>query len=475
MSALLFSAEEHQQAERLLADFAATYHAQLAALPVYPRIDRGALRAIIDAPLPATGVPLASLFEELTRVIVPNSTHTAHPRFLPYVQPSPNALAPYADHVAAILNQNCNLWQLSPAANAVEQAVVRWFAELFGLPRNAGGLITSGGSAANLIALTAARDHHLGADARTRGLQQRASPLVLYASDQAHSSMDKAVSMLGIGTDNLRHIPSDAAQRMRVDLLAQAIAADRAAGRTPFCVVASAGTVTTGAIDPIAELSSLCRAEGLWLHVDGAYGALSALSERFRGRMAAIGLADSVSLDPHKFLFCAFEAGCVLVRDPATLRKAFSAAPSYLTMSEDGDFIDYANYGPQLSRAFKALKVWWSLKHFGAGAYARAIERLHDLAGYMGRRIEARPEFSLLAPVVFNCVCFRLPALDDAGNLRALRQLTDSGTALLGPALVSGQPGLRACFMNLRTAESDVDLILDQLAQIAPACANTSH
>jgi aromatic-L-amino-acid decarboxylase len=287
--------------------------------------------------------------------------------------------------------------------------------------------------------------------------------------------MDKAVSMLGIGTDNLRHIPSDAAQRMRVDLLAQAIAADRAAGRTPFCVVASAGTVTTGAIDPIAELSSLCRAEGLWLHVDGAYGALSALSERFRGRMAAIGLADSVSLDPHKFLFCAFEAGCVLVLDPATLRKAFSAAPSYLTMSEDGDFIDYANYGPQLSRAFKALKVWWSLKHFGASAYAGAIERLHDLAGYMGRRIEARPEFSLLAPVVFNCVCFRLTALDDAGNLRALRQLADSGTALLGPALVSGQPGLRACFMNLRTAESDVDLILDQLAQIAPACANTSH
>jgi glutamate/tyrosine decarboxylase-like PLP-dependent enzyme len=222
-------------------------------------------------------------------------------------------------------------------------------------------------------------------------------------------------------------------------------------------------------------LSKLCRAEGLWLHVDGAYGALTALSERFRGRMAAIGLADSVSLDPHKFLFCAFEAGCVLVRDPATLRKAFSAAPSYLTMSEDPDFIDYANYGPQLSRAFKALKVWWSLKHFGAGAYARAIERLHDLAGYMGRRIEARPEFSLLAPVVFNCVCFRMPALDAAGNLQALRQLADSGTALLGPALVKGQSGLRACFMNLRTAEADVDLILDQLAQLMPACTNTTR
>ena len=281
--------------------------------------------------------------------------------------------------------------------------------------------------------------------------------------------------MLGIGTDHLRHIPTDAAFRIRVDELAQAIATDRAAGRMPCCVVASAGTVTTGAIDPIEDLARQCRAEGLWLHIDGAYGALTALSNRFREPMSAIGLADSVSLDPHKFLFCAFEAGCVLVRDPATLCHAFSASPSYLTTTEDEDFIDYANYGAQLSRAFRALKVWWSLKHFGATTYARAIERMHDLAAYMGQQVEKHPGFRLLTPVVFNCVCLRITGLDDAGNLRALEMLVDSGVAFVGPAAVNGQSGRRACFMNLRTAEADVDQILDALADIAAELSNTAR
>ena len=467
MGDLLFSSEQHAEAARLLGAFSARYHDSLEQRPVFPDVDRAALRALMEAPLPANGVPLQALFDELEQVIVPNSTHTAHPRFLPYVQPSPNALSPYADHVAAVLNQNCNLWHLSPAANAVEQAVLRWFADLFGFPGTIGGIITSGGSMANLIALTAARDHHLGPRARRSGLQGRASPLVLYTSDQVHSSIDKAVSALGLGTDHLRHIPTDDEFRIRLDLLAHSVATDRAAGLTPFCVVGSAGTVTTGAIDPVEDLSKFCVGEGLWLHIDGAYGALTALSKRFRSPLSAIGLADSVSLDPHKFLFCAFEAGCVLVRDRARLRHAFSASPSYLTMSEDPDFIDFANQGPQLSRAFKALKVWWSLKHFGATTYARVIERMADLAAYMGAQIEARQAFKLLAPVVFNCVCFRLTGLDDAGNRRALKALTDSGVAFLGPASVKDESGLRACFMNLRTTEADVAVILDRLSEMA--------
>jgi aromatic-L-amino-acid decarboxylase len=318
-----------------------------------------------------------------------------------------------------------------------------------------------------MVALTAARDHVLGVRARTDGLQGAGAPLVLYASEEAHSSIDKAASMLGLGTRFLRRIATDDDCRMRLGVLGQTVAADRAAGLTPFCVVGSAGTVTTGAVDPIAELSAFCRAQGLWLHVDGAYGALSALSERFREPMSAIGLADSVSLDPHKFLFCAFEAGCVLVRDRQHLRHAFHAEPSYLTMSEDPDFVDFANQGPQLSRAFKALKVWWSLKHFGANAYGRVIERMHDLALYMGRQLCARSDFELLTPVVFNCVCFRLSDLNDDGNRRALKDLVDSGAAFLGPASVKGRTGLRACFMNLRTTEADVDFIIERLARLA--------
>lgn len=467
MSPLLFTAAQHAEAARLVAEFSAGYLATVDARPVFPAIDRAALRALKNAPLPIDGVPLEALFAELEQVVVANSTHTAHPRFLPYVQPSPNGLSPYADQVAAVLNQNCNLWHLSPAANAVEQAVLGWFATLLGLPDTAGGIITSGGSMANLVALTAARDRHLGPDARRLGLQGRTSPLVLYTSDQTHSSIDKAVSVLGLGTEHLRRVASDAAFRIRLDLLAQAVAADRASGRTPFCVVGNAGTVTTGAIDPLPELARFCRVQALWLHVDGAYGALAALSPRFREPLAALALADSVSLDPHKFLFCALEAGCVLVRNRTDLQHAFAASPSYLTMSDDPDFVDFANLGPQLSRAFKALKVWWSLKHFGACSYAKVVDRMADLAAYMGARVAVRREFRLLAPVTFNCVCFRLTGHDDGGNLRALKALVDSGTAFLGPATVKGETGLRACFMNLRTTEADVDLVLDRLAEIA--------
>ncbi len=262
--------------------------------------------------MPKTPEPLAGLFAELERIVIENSTHTAHPRFLPYVQPSPNALSAYAENVAAVINQNCNLWHLSPAANAIEQTVLRWFADLYGFPAEAGGIITSGGSAANLIALTAARDRLLGDQARWKGLQGQKAPLTLYTSDEVHSSIDKAVSVLGIGTDYLRHIPTDDQFRIRLDVLEKAVAEDRQAGLQPFCVIGNAGTVTTGAIDPIGELSKFCRREDLWLHIDGAYGALAVLSDRFKTPMSDIGVADSVSLDPHKFLFYSFEAGCVL-------------------------------------------------------------------------------------------------------------------------------------------------------------------
>ncbi len=467
MESLLFPPERHDEAQAWLAGFTRRYQASLGSRPVHPRVDRDALRALMDSPLPATGRPLADLFAQFEDVIVPNSTHTAHPRFLPYVQPSPNDLSPYADHAAALINQNCNLWHLSPAANAVEQTVLRWFAGLFGLPETASGIVTSGGSMANFVGLTAARDHALGDRARTDGLQGGGPPLVLYTSEETHSSIDKAVSMLGLGTRHLRKLPTDAQFRLRLDALAEAIAADRAAGLRPFCVVANAGTVTTGAIDPIAEIAALCREQGVWLHVDGAYGALSALSPRFREAMAPIGLADSVSLDPHKFLFCAFEAGCVLVRERRHLQHAFSASPSYLTMTEDPERIDFANQGPQLSRAFKALKVWWSLEHYGARAYAGVIERMHDLALVMAQRIREREDFELLADVTFNCVCFRLRCLDDAAQKRVLQGLLDSGAAFLGPASVKGRTGLRACFMNLRTTEADVDVILDTLHDLA--------
>ena len=469
MDSLLFTPEQSAHAAALTEAFIERYHASLESRPVFPDIDRPAMRALMQTKLPDESTSIDALFEELDAVIVPNSTHTAHPRFLSYVMPSPNGLSPYAEAAGAALNQNCNLWTLSPAAAAIEQTVVRWFCDLFGFGADAGGIITSGGSMANMVGLTAARDWFLGDTARTEGLQGRASPLIVYTSTEVHSSIDKAISMLGLGTNNLRRIPCDDEFRMRLDLLDAAIASDRTAGMSPFCVIASAGTVTTGAIDPIAAIRGICNREGLWLHVDGAYGALSALSERFHHAMSPIGLADSVSLDPHKFLFTSFEAGCVLVRNASTLTHAFRVAPSYLAIHEDADFINYADHGPQLSRGFKALKVWWSLRHYGRRTYAATIERMADLAAHMGRVASENDAFELLSPVVFNCTCFRLRDLDEVGNRRVLRQLVDQGTAFLGPASVRGTFGMRACFMSLRTTPADVDLIMREIERLCAA------
>ncbi|MBN2467223.1 MAG: hypothetical protein JXD19_03635 [Deltaproteobacteria bacterium] len=463
---LLFDPETLRRAGRLLGEFLATYEADVTHRSVFPTIDRDALRMIRREPLPEEGRTIEELFQEFRDLIVPNSTHVAHPCFLPYVLPSPNGICAFAEALASALNQNCNLWTLSPAANAIEQRVISWFHELFSFPPESGGIITSGGSMANLTALAIARDTCLGDAARTEGLQRKTAPLVLYTSQEAHNSVDKGAVILGIGLNHVRRIPCDSRCRMRVDLLKETVFRDRRDGFTPFCVVGSAGTVTTGAIDPLDDLADFCGEERLWLHVDGAYGALAVLSDRVRPHLAPAGRADSLSLDPHKFLFTSLEAGCVLVRDAEAMRSTYSFVPSYLSMVSDPDFLDYAEYGPQLSRSFKALKVWWSLRAYGRKAYAEAIDRLFDLAAYMGERIEVEPELELLVPVTFNAVCVRCRKLSDAGNANVLARLVSDGTAFLGRAQVKGWFCLRACFMNLRTTREDVDHIVEQIIRL---------
>jgi len=465
MNELLFDPETHRKAGRLLGELLADYEETLSDRRVFPSVDRAAMRKILEEPLPEEGRTIEELFQEFQSVIIPNSTHAAHPRFLPYVQPSPNGISTFADALASTLNQNCNLWTLSPAANAIEQRVISWFCELFSFPKGSGGIITSGGSMANLTALAIARDTCLGSVARDEGLQGRTSPLILYASEEAHSSVDKAAVILGLGLNHVRHIPCDKQFRIRIDLLKKAVSQDRHAGFSPFCVVGSAGTVTTGAIDPLDALADFCEEEHLWLHVDGAYGALAILSDRMREQFLPAGRADSLSLDPHKMLFNPLEAGCVLVRDAADMRSTYSFAPSYLSMVPDPDFLDYAEYGPQLSRSFKALKVWWSLRAYGRRAYAKAIDNLFALATYMEERIHGEPTLEMMAPVTLTAVCFRCRTLDDSGNEKVLSRLVSEGIAFLGKARVNGKFCLRACFLNLRTTMEDVDLILETVKQ----------
>jgi aromatic-L-amino-acid decarboxylase len=344
---------------------------------------------------------------------------------------------------------------------------VRWLAEIVGMDRTCGGIITSGGSVANLVGLTAARDHFLGETSATDGLQGGGGALTMYASEEVHSSVDKAVMQLGLGTKHFRKLPTDSEFRLRLDLLRERVAQDRAAGFRPFCVVASAGTVTTGAFDPIDAIADFCAAEGLWLHVDGAYGALSALSDRFRPALSALGRADSVSLDPHKFLFTSFEAGCVLVKTPAAMERSYRVAPSYLSKEVDPDLVNFTDRGPQLSRGFKALKIWWSLRYFGRAAYVATVERMADLAQHMGTIARDSAEFELVAPVTFNCTCFRVAGLSDDENRAVLKRLVDGGFAFLGPANVKGTFAMRACFMNLRTTRGDVDAIMADVLRLA--------
>jgi aromatic-L-amino-acid decarboxylase len=294
-----------------------------------------------------------------------------------------------------------------------------------------------------------------------------ARPLVLYTSAQAHRCVDKDAAILGIGLDNVRRIPVDAEFRMRVDLLEAALAQDRQSGRQPFCVVAAAGTINTGAIDPIDAIAGLCEREDLWLHVDGAYGALFVLSDRKRDLLRACGRADSIALDPHKLLFAPLEAGCVLVRDRQTLRRAFAFDSAYLTADADPLLTNFMDYGPQLSRGFKAFKVWCALQTFGVDAFVRTVDHQLDMAAYLGERIAALPMFELMAPVSLSAVCFRLRDRDDAANRRLLTALSEEGSALLGPVTLDGRVGLRACVTNYRTTREDLDLVVERLAALA--------
>jgi aromatic-L-amino-acid/L-tryptophan decarboxylase len=463
---LNLSDREIERAGGMLTELLREYERSAPSGAVMPDIDRGVLGGLLRGPFPDEGIGIDGLFREIGEKVLPNSTAITHPRFLAYVLGPPNGIAPFADAIASAINQNCNFWQLSPAASVIEQSVINWLAGLFGYPDSSGGIMASGGSMANLMAIATALRHRCGDAFLNEGLQSMRSPLVLYTSSEAHRCVEKAAAILGLGLGNVRKIPVDSSFRMRTDLLEEAVRGDRAAGKTPFCVVATAGTVNTGAIDPVDSIADLCAGEGLWLHVDGAYGALFVLGRETGEALLSCGRADSVALDPHKLLFMPLEAGCLLVRDREDLRRAFSFSASYLSAEQDPLFVNYMDYGPQLSRGFRAFKVWCSLRAFGVLAFREAMERTLRLARYMELRILEEERFELLAPVTLTAVCFAVRGAGDDGNARVLKALAEEGTALLGPVSLGGRSGLRACITNYRTREEDIDLVLERLIEL---------
>ena len=466
--------DEREAAGRLLTAFFDDYGRAIPHRPIFPAIDREALSGLLKTPFPDQGIGVEGLFHAINQKILPNTTTLSHPRFLAFVAGPGNGIAPYADAIAAILNQNCAVWLGGPVASVIEQSVIAWLAGLFGYGERAGGIVTAGGSLATLDALATmlhARRPHF----RERGLQTAGPPLVVYTSAEAHWCVDKAAAILGIGLDSVHHVPVDDRYQMRFNALEEMIRADRAAGFEPACVVATPGTLSTGAIDPIATIADVCAREDLWLHLDAAYGGLFVLSERLHGAFEACARADSIAVDPHKLLFAPYEAGCLLVRDRTNQTRAFSFSPSIVAVEEDPLIVNYMEYGSQLSRGFKAFKIWSALQTFGLDAFKSATDLTLDLAQYMARLIEAEPTLELMAPVPLTAVCFQIKGASEADHAAAIAQLNREGTAFLNRVRLGCRHGLRACVSNFRTTRYDIDLIVARVAEIARGYQGGGH
>jgi aromatic-L-amino-acid decarboxylase len=425
----------------------------------------------LHGPLPASSAPAAEILDEILEQIVPYPFGNGHPRFYGWVNSPPAVIGIFAEALAAAMNPSCAGG--NHGAIYMEHQVLNWFKTILGFPPEGMGLLTSGGSMATLTALAVARHTRAGREVRARGIQRGGPLLTAYMSEEGHSCIRKAVELLGVGSDNLRMIPVDGRYRMRVPDLRAALERDVAAGHRPVAVVASAGTVNTGAIDPLADLAGVCRQYGIWFHVDGAYGGPAILTTQYREQLHPLALADSVALDPHKWMYIPVEAGLVLVRDAAAMRDAFSLNPPYLRTDGSpagvGGLPWFSEFGFQQTRGFRALKVWMALKHHGLRGYVEAIERDIALARYLAARVEETPEFELAAPQSLSIVCFRYAPRELRGDGEGLNALNKAllesvqlgGQAFLSSTTLGGRFVLRACIINPRTSRQDLEALVD--------------
>ncbi|HYF51130.1 MAG TPA: pyridoxal-dependent decarboxylase [Planctomycetota bacterium] len=444
--------------------------------PVAPRdVDR-VLLELRREPLPEEPASLDAALGLVSGLLDDHIVKTSHPLFLGYVTPPALALGAAGDAMAAIINQNVSFAALSPIGSALESIVVGWLADIIGFADNAGGVLTSGGSEANLYALSVARRKLLGPAAIIDG--NRAEPdrrLRVYCSDQTHHSIDKAAIMLGLGTNGVRRIPVDAHHRVRVDLLNAAIEEDQAGGQwRPMAIVANAGSRLCCAVDDIDGLRALADRHNLWLHADGAYGAFLRLASRSPENLSALGKADSVTIDPHKLLFVPFDCGSLIVREARRLTDCFGGEGEYLEPSTPPGLNDFANLGMQLGRSMKALKVWLVIKRLGAKALGEEYDRLIDLADYFADLVRSDDSLELLGPTGGTAVCFRWKGDGRLGevdlrtrNSHIREQLIRSGAAFIDEVDVDGRRGFRVCMTNFRTTSKHLDRLLGVIGKLA--------
>jgi glutamate/tyrosine decarboxylase-like PLP-dependent enzyme len=463
--------EEFRALAHRMVDDSVDYLASVRERPVWQRPPE-AVRAALSSGAPWSGRGAQAAYEEFLELVRPYSTGNTSPRFWGWVQGTGAPVGVLADFLASVMNPNAADFNHSPAL--VEMQVIDWFRGIMGFPPGSSGLLVSGGSAANLTALTVARNT-MNPGLREQGVAASDGRLTLYASREVHSSVRKAAELLGLGEQGLRLVATRPDYTIDMNELVRMLAEDRAQGMKPFCIVGTAGTVNTGAIDPLEELAELCARERLWFHVDGAFGALAMLSSTLRPDVAGLQRADSVIFDFHKWLYAPYEAACVLVRSGDAHRSSFSVIPSYLAALDGGIAtapIRYSEYGVQLSRGFRALKVWMALKADGFRKYARLIEQNVEQARYLTRLVEAHPQLELMAPTRLNIVNFRYrrSGLDaaalDALNQRILIQLQESGFAVPSSTVLQGCFTIRCAIVNHRSTRADFEALVKEVVRL---------
>jgi aromatic-L-amino-acid/L-tryptophan decarboxylase len=472
--------EEFRRAGHALVDTLASLLASVPRRPVTHAESPADIQAALDAgaPLPQRGQEAEALLRDTAALLFEHSLFNGHPRFFGYITAAPAPIGMLGDLLASALNANVGAWRLSPMATELEAQTVRWMAELIGYPTRCGGLFVSGGNMANMVCLFAARAAAADWDVRVQGVgAPGAARLRVYASAETHTWLQKATDLAGLGTGAIHWIPTDGQLRMDVGALRAALARDRAAGERPMMVVGTAGSVSTGAVDPLRELARVCREQGVWFHVDGAYGGLAAAVPGASEELGALGLADSVAVDPHKWLYAPLEVGCAMVRDPARLRAAFAYHARYYHFGQEE--LNYLDLGPQNSRGFRALKVWLALRQVGREGCVRMMADDIRLSERLHARVAAHPELEAatqaLSITTFRYVPPRLrrrlgtpdaEAYLNILNEALLERVQTSGEAFVSNAVVDGRYLLRACVVNFHTQAADIDALPELVVRL---------
>ncbi len=464
-SPLQLSREEMRELGYKVVDTIVEHFEELPNKPVTRKAGRLKLENRLREPIPEKGSDIQEVLGRLQRDVFGNMMHVDHPRFFAFIPSPSNFVSAMADALASGFNVFSGSWLEGSGPTQVELVTVDWLRQLCAMPETTSGLFVSGGSMANLTALAVAREARLG---------NQVSDAVIYCSDQTHSSIDKALRLLGFGPHQIRKIPSDDGFRLPMPELRREVLADRAAGKVPFCVVANAGTTNTGAVDPLAELAKFCQANGLWLHADAAYGGAAALHEKGRELLDGIEKVDSLTLDPHKWLFQPHEIGCVLIREGWRLKDTFRSVPDYVRDADRAEEeVNFFDHGIQMTRGFRALKLWMSLQVFGLEAFREAVERGISLAELVEDVLCELPRWEIVTPAQIGMLTFRyapegwLPAEVDALNRKLVEETIEDGFAMVSSTVLEGRTVLRMCTNNPSTTDADIRETIQMLTHLA--------